>query len=1361
MAQQLPPAGVHAVVEGITAYLNDLKKMAGANDGLNKNLEKTGTTAGSVAKGIIAADLAMKGMRQAWQLGAGSAIAFEDAFAGVRKTVDGTPQELQAIEDGIRDMAKEIPVGTTAISGIAAAAGQLGIQTDNVLEFSRVMADLGVSTNLSGEQAATSLARLANITQMSQDDFDRLGSTIVALGNNFATTEAEIVSMSLRIAGAGSQIGMSEAQILAFSTALSSVGIEAEAGGSAISKVMIDIAMQVETGGEKLQTLADVAGMTVGQFKDLFERDAATAVAAFVTGLGRMQEEGQSTFGVLEELEYSEIRMRDALLRASGAGDLLTEALSLSGEAWQENTALTKEAEQRYQTTASQLAILKNQINDVGIELGTRLLPALNGVVGGVGAALEAFGDLPPVVQNMIALGTAAAATSMVMPRLIANVLDLGAALKGANLKAIGLVAAITAVVVAADAISKDQTGVGFFDRVFGDPQKIVATNKALGDFSARVAAAGKDADRGAIATSMLAEAQEGLAKAGGKAALAQNGLENALLGSDNRLFGLNVGLSDGVDKLKDFEAMARQAGAAMKQEMDAGTLSALDLARAYNGLEPALRGAFNESTNIVEIMGTQEFAMLSAAQATDGWMGSIQDLLPVQEDLTSAIDDSVAAEDSAAVALAEYMEATQEAEKANKVFYDSITQLIDAFGAANPEVHRLQAENAFLQLSIDKIKNSTEELTPAQEKLIEGYEAQIDANDRAQAGLVMYSDALHGATDAMANILGADGYQGLLAAMTAVGVAGPDQTAIVNEVFNAYNDLASGAIEPAAESFEGLKSVLSPDAWAVIAEAVGPAFISTITDAYTGQERDDLLLAAYDLGFMTFEEMQNAAEDSEDHLAATVGATMTGAFSQTQSFSEWKAEAERLGEDGIQGVADGFSRGAATTTVVDKIKAAAQTFLKAFKGEIESDSPSKLFAREAGYPMAEGVAMGWVEGFDKEVLPLLARWGEQLEQVIEQGGKPAIEAVRVMLADAASTIDTAPLSDSARKKARETVASFAAAIDEGKAPSATALQNFLLGLEEDIVEGFEKLRFNTEPKLDEWLESVTKRLTDEKPDSEAALQSMMNSLESILNGAPMSEAARELVDEMVYGFREGIASGGGLALAELQAFIAQLLGAAKAGAAEVDGVLSGAETKVLGSDGKWYSPGDLPAGDMGYGTPTRTHDEQAKASRLLDTYRNASVSGNTSTGKPINYVDMQAIIGAVQAGWIAASDLNDAEKAAVSAWYDQQAKVAGTFGQAPLTRPAGFKRGTPFVEQDMLALIHRGEMIVPEQYNPFASVAASSRMGGGDRSVSIDMSHSQFTGTMEDNEAMIRRVVEDVLDDESDRGAFIAGARN
>ena len=153
-----------------------------------------------------------------------ASIDFESSFAGVRKTVTATEPELQALSDGFRAMALEIPTSVNELNKIGEAAGQLGIQTPNILEFTETMAALGETTNLSSDAAATALARLANITGLQQDEFDELGSAIVALGNNFATTESEIVDFGLRIAGAGELAGLTEGDILGIGTAMSSIG---------------------------------------------------------------------------------------------------------------------------------------------------------------------------------------------------------------------------------------------------------------------------------------------------------------------------------------------------------------------------------------------------------------------------------------------------------------------------------------------------------------------------------------------------------------------------------------------------------------------------------------------------------------------------------------------------------------------------------------------------------------------------------------------------------------------------------------------------------------------------------------------------------------------------------------------------------------------------------------------------------------------------------------------------------------------------------------------------------------------------------------------------------------------------------
>lgn len=380
-----------------------------------------------------------------------AAIDFESAFAGVRKTVDATEEEFAVLSDGIRGMAKVMPAAATEIALVAENAGQLGIRTDAILGFTEVMIGLGEATTMSSDQAATELARLANITKMNQGDFDRLGSSIVALGNNFATTEGEITSMALRLAGAGSQIGMSEADILGLAAALSSVGIEAEMGGSAMSRVMVRMQVAATTGlgkvqelseatglslrdmqlmaanagmdfadlaqslgmtkgelknvinaGADLQNFAKIAGVSAEQFVDKFGQDAVGALGEFINGLGGAEEAGESAINMLQEMGITEIRLRDSLLRAGNASELFAGSIELSNQAWRENTALTEEVAERYKTTESQMAMFKNQVMDLAIQIGNILLPIIQDIITAITPWIEKFAAMDESSQKVI-----------------------------------------------------------------------------------------------------------------------------------------------------------------------------------------------------------------------------------------------------------------------------------------------------------------------------------------------------------------------------------------------------------------------------------------------------------------------------------------------------------------------------------------------------------------------------------------------------------------------------------------------------------------------------------------------------------------------------------------------------------------------------------------------------------------------------------------------------------------------------------------------------------------------------------------------------------------------------------------------
>lgn len=349
-----------------------------------------------------------------------TASDFESSFAGVIKTVDATEDQLAKLSTGFRELSKTIPINVNELNKIGESAGQLGVKTSSILSFTRTIADLGVTTNLSTEEAANGLARLANITGLPQEQFDRLGSTIVDLGNKFAANEREILEFGLRIAGAGEVAGLTESQILAIGTSLASVGVEAEAGGTAVQKVLINMTASVAKGGKDLHNFAAIAGMSANEFKKAWAEDAGLAFTRFVEGLGK---QGKNAFAALEALDLQDQRLIRSFIALSNAGGLLRKSMNDGSKAFADNTALLTEAEKRYKTFASQVTILWNRIKDITITLGTSLFPII----------LDLFNVAEPLIK--------------LFASIVKGFADLPTPLKIAILTFGGLVAAIGPVV--------------------------------------------------------------------------------------------------------------------------------------------------------------------------------------------------------------------------------------------------------------------------------------------------------------------------------------------------------------------------------------------------------------------------------------------------------------------------------------------------------------------------------------------------------------------------------------------------------------------------------------------------------------------------------------------------------------------------------------------------------------------------------------------------------------------------------------------------------------------------------------------------------------------------------------------------
>ena len=337
-----------------------------------------------------------------------AAIDYESAFAGVKKTVDETATvSYQKLSDGIRQMAKELPASAVEIANVAEVAGQLGIKTEDILTFSRTMIDMGESTNLSAEEAATAIAKIANIMGLTSDEYSKFGAAVVDLGNNFATTEKDIVMMANRLAAGGKLAGLTAPEILGLATAMSSVGIEAEAGGTAMTQTLTAIgnavALTTKDSADDLALIAKVAEMTSEEFQQAWKEKPAEALQSFIKGLNTAHEKGANVDAILMKLGMTGIRQGNMLKSLALSSDKMSAAVQRSNQAWKENTALTNEANKRYETTESQLKMFRNQLTDIAIEFGGPLIKALR---SGLDAVKPWIGNLADLAKKFSSLST-------------------------------------------------------------------------------------------------------------------------------------------------------------------------------------------------------------------------------------------------------------------------------------------------------------------------------------------------------------------------------------------------------------------------------------------------------------------------------------------------------------------------------------------------------------------------------------------------------------------------------------------------------------------------------------------------------------------------------------------------------------------------------------------------------------------------------------------------------------------------------------------------------------------------------------------------------------------------------------------
>lgn len=474
-------ATVKKATEQYEEYEKGLKAAERADEA--QNLQNTGKRWKEVGEGI---DTVTKPLQYAaTALAAGGvasakfAIDFEDSFAGVKKTVDATPEQLAKIKQGIIDLSTTgidgrgaIPQTATELNELAAAGGQLGISQENIIDFTEVMAQMGSATNLVGEEGAATLARFMNVMGTSQGEIRNIGSAIVDLGNHSATTESEIAEMALRMGKYGSSVRMSAADVLGYSAALSSLGIEAQMGGSAIGRTWLSIETAVASGGEGLTKFAKYSGKSAEEFKEQWNTDSSGAFNGLLKGL----QSAENLTVALDDLGINNTQDIQAMMALVNGYDLVTESVNRSNTAYQENTALQEEFNAKNETTASKLANTKNNIIEAARSIGETMLPSIQD-------ASTTVADFAKGLSQM----------SDEQKRAVVNT--------GATVIAIGAISKVSAGAI---------KGVGGIVEAVGNIKKAFSAGGALAKFAPTLTSIGAAAGPAALAVAGIATAAIG-----------------------------------------------------------------------------------------------------------------------------------------------------------------------------------------------------------------------------------------------------------------------------------------------------------------------------------------------------------------------------------------------------------------------------------------------------------------------------------------------------------------------------------------------------------------------------------------------------------------------------------------------------------------------------------------------------------------------------------------------------------------------------------------------------------------------------------------------------------------------------------
>lgn len=354
----------------------ELEKKANAYNKALEHYQKANAIKEKGSKIASYGNLPLKAAGVATVAGAGAlseAIRAETAFAGVKKQFDFETAEEEAKfkEDLLKLVAeKRIAVSLEELYGMAANAGQSGLNKDEAVGYIEAAANMGMAFNMSREQASEYMFAWRNTFEMNLTQLKELTDQINTLGNNTGASEIKIAEFITRMGNLPTVVGMATNQTAALGASLMEMGMAPEIAATGAKRLLTILNKGMAATGSEKEAL-NILGLDPDYLAKATLEDPEKALETVFFKLSKLKEHEQ---GAVMTMLFGE-EGKVAAANIMGAFDRLKRNINLAKDSNIYSGATNKEAEIQKNTAANQLQVLKTEFDVIKADLGTELLP--------------------------------------------------------------------------------------------------------------------------------------------------------------------------------------------------------------------------------------------------------------------------------------------------------------------------------------------------------------------------------------------------------------------------------------------------------------------------------------------------------------------------------------------------------------------------------------------------------------------------------------------------------------------------------------------------------------------------------------------------------------------------------------------------------------------------------------------------------------------------------------------------------------------------------------------------------------------------------------------------------------------------